>query len=144
MNIAGSSKASFRANEDNKRLVIAPVLSYRLNTKTLATFEYTYQKARMTDVGSAYVMSPEGFGSLPRETTFTQKGTEPFNVDEHSTFLTVEHQLSSAWKLTAQGSFFSYNQTGASSWPQDIFPDGKVIRKSDIWDAKSTMVLGGH
>lgn len=141
LNIAGSSKASFRANEDNKRLVIAPVLSYRLNTKTLATFEYTYQKARMTDVGSAYVMSPEGFGSLPRETTFTQKGTEPFNVDEHSTFLTVEHQLSSAWKLTAQGSFFSYNQTGASSWPQDIFPDGKVIRKSDIWDAKSTMVL---
>lgn len=141
LNIAGSSKASFRPNEDNKRLVIAPVLSYKLNNKTIATFEYTYQKAKMTDVGSGYVMSPNGFKSLPRETTFIQKGTQPFNVDEHSTFLTIEHQLSSSWKFTAQGSYFNYNQTGASSWPKDIFPDGKVIRKSDIWDAKSTMVL---
>ncbi len=141
LNLAGTSSASFRPNEDNKRLVIAPVLSYQVNEKTTATFEYTYQKAIMSDIGSAYVMSPFGFKSLPRETTFSQPGLEPLNIDEHSSFLTVEHKFNPSWKLTAQGAYFNYNQIGASSWPSDILPDGKVVRKSDIWDAKSTMIM---
>jgi len=141
LNIAGTSKASFRPNEDNKRLVIAPVLSYQINDKTKATFEYTYQKAIMTDIGSAYVMSPFGFKSLPRETTFIQNGTEPVNIDEHSTYLNIEHQFDPNWKLTAQGAYFDYNQVGASSWPSNVLADGKVVRKSDIWDSKSKMIL---
>ncbi|MGY5252897.1 TonB-dependent siderophore receptor [Sphingobacterium spiritivorum] len=142
MNVAADRKSSFRANENNKRFVIAPVLSYELNDDTKLTFEYTYQKAKMTDVGSAYVMSPFGYKSLPRDFTFSMPGLEPFNVDEHSAFLTIEHQLSKDWKLTGQGAYFNYNQIGASSWPKDIAADGKVIRKSDIWDAQSEMAMG--
>lgn len=142
LNIAGSSKASFRPNEDNKRLVIAPVLSYKINDKTTATLEYTYQKAVMTDVGSGYLMSPFGYKTLSRETTFSQKGTEPLDIDEHSAFINIEHKLNANWKLTAQGAYFNYNQIGASSWPKDILPDGKIIRKSDTWDAQSKMLLG--
>ncbi|MGO1245703.1 MAG: carboxypeptidase-like regulatory domain-containing protein, partial [Sphingobacterium sp.] len=142
LNVAGSSSASFRPNEDSKRLTIAPVISYQLGENTKATFEYTYQKARMTDIGSAYLFSPFGFKSLPRDFTFSAVGLEPLNIDEHNTFLTIEHDFSSNWKLTAQGSYFNYNQTGASSWPLDVFPDGKMLRKTDIWDAQSEMQLG--
>lgn len=142
MNVAEDRKSSFRPNENNKRFVIAPVLSYELNDDTKLTFEYTYQKAKMTDVGSAYVMSPFGYKSLPRDFTFSMPGLEPFNVDEHSAFLTIEHQLAKDWKLTGQGAYFNYNQIGASSWPKDITADGKVIRKSDIWDAQSEMAMG--
>ncbi|MGJ1430325.1 TonB-dependent siderophore receptor [Sphingobacterium spiritivorum] len=142
MNVAADRKSSFRPNENNKRFVIAPVLSYELNDDTKLTFEYTYQKAKMTDVGSAYVMSPFGYKSLPRDFTFSMPGLEPFNVDEHSAFLTIEHQLAKDWKLTGQGAYFNYNQIGASSWPKDITADGKVIRKSDIWDAQSEMAMG--
>ena len=142
LNIAGSSSASFRPNEDSKRLVIAPVLSYQLDDKTKAIFEYTYQHAKMTDIGSAYLFSPFGFKTLPRDFTFSTIGQEPLKIDDHSMFLTLEHDISKDWKLTAQGSYFNYNQIGASSWPQDVFPDGKLIRKSDIWDAQSEMQLG--
>src|SRR5690606_30979194 len=142
LNIAGSSSASFRPNEDSKRLVIAPVLSYQLNDKTKATFEYTYQFAKMTDIGSAYLFSPFGFKTLPRNSTFSSVGQEPLKIDDHSIFLTLEHAISKDWKLTAQGSYFYYNQIGASSWPQDVYPDGTLIRKSDIWDAQSEMQLG--
>ncbi|NQD70649.1 TonB-dependent receptor [Sphingobacterium shayense] len=142
LNVAGSSSASFRPNEDSKRLTIAPVISYQLGENTKAIFEYTYQKAKMTDIGSAYLFSPFGFKSLPRDFTFSTVGLEPLNIDEHNTFLTIEHDFSSNWKLTAQGSYFNYNQIGASSWPKDVFPDGKMLRKTDIWDAQSEMQLG--
>ncbi len=142
LNIAGDTKGSFRPFEANKRLVIAPVLSYQLDRKTKATFEYTYQRASMTDVGSAYVFSPFGYKTLPRETTFSSEALEPMKVNDHSAFLTVEHQLDPNWKLTAQGAYFGYNQIGASSWPSNVLADGRVIRKSDIWDAMSTMALG--
>jgi iron complex outermembrane receptor protein len=142
LNVAGTSKASFRANEDNKRFVIAPVLSYQWNESTRATLEYTYQKAKMTDVGSPYVMSPFGYKTLPRETTFSAPGLEPFDIDEHNTSLFIEHKLNENWKLTSQGTYINYNQLGASSWPQDIFTNGTLLRKSDIWDAKSTVLIG--
>ncbi|GAA4778273.1 TonB-dependent siderophore receptor [Olivibacter ginsenosidimutans] len=142
LNIAADTKGSFRPFEDNKRLVLAPVLSYQLDDKTKATFEYTYQKAKMSDIGSSYVMSPFGYKTLPRDMTFSSEGLEPLDVNEHSTFLTVEHQFSKNWKLTAQGAYFYYDQIGASSWPQDVYANGQVIRKSDIWDAQSTMTMG--
>lgn len=142
LNIAGDTKGSFRPFEKNQRLVIAPVLSYQLDAGTKATFEYTYQRANMSDIGSAYVMSPFGYKSLDRHTTMSAEGLDPLHVNDHSTFITIEHELAPNWKLTGQGAYFTYNQTGASSWPSDILPDGKVIRKSDIWDAQSDMVLG--
>lgn len=142
LNIAGDTKGSFRPFEENKRLVIAPVLSYQLDSKTKATFEYTYQRAQMSDVGSAYVFSPFGYKSLPRETTFSSPGLEPMKVNDQSAYLTIDHQLSSNWKITAQGAYFAYDQTGASSWPADVLADGRVVRKSDIWDATSRMTLG--
>jgi len=142
LNIAADTKGSFRPFEDNKRLVLAPVLSYQLDDKTKATFEYTYQKAKMSDIGSSYVMSPFGYKSLPRDMTFSSEGLEPLDVNEHSAFATLEHQLAENWKLTAQAAYFAYDQIGASSWPADIYPDGSVIRKSDIWDATSTMAMG--
>ena len=142
LNIAGTSQSSFRPFEENKRLVLAPVISYQVDENTKATFEYTYQKAIMTDIGSSYLFSPRGFKSLDRTTSLSQEGLDPLNIDDHSTFLTVEHDLSTNWKLTAQGSYFFYDQIGASSWPSKILEDGKIVRKSDIWDAQSKMLMG--
>ncbi|WP_133640937.1 TonB-dependent siderophore receptor [Sphingobacterium paludis] len=142
LNIAGDTKGSFRPFEENKRLVIAPVLSYQLDNKTKATLEYTYQRAQMTDVGSGYVFSPVGYKALPRETTFSSPGLEPIKVNDQNIFLTLERNLNEQWKLTAQGAYFSYDQIGANSWPKDVLANGDVVRQTGIWDATSTMALG--
>ncbi|WP_118974909.1 TonB-dependent siderophore receptor [Taibaiella koreensis] len=142
LNLAGQKKGSFRPNEFNDRYTVAPVISYQISDRTRLTAEYTYQRANMTDVGSYYVFSTEGYATLPRNFTAVPPGLAPTNINDHSLYLTLNHRLSDDWKLTVQAAYFNYNQTGSSMWPADVLPGGKMIRSVGIWDAKSQMTLG--
>lgn len=141
-NVAGQNKKSHRPNEFNNRYTLAPVLSYQLDNQTKLTAEYTYQYARMSDVGSYYVFSNEGYGSLPVSATSLPAGLPPTKIKDHSGFLSLEHQMNKQWKVTGQVAYLKYLQRGTSLWPSDINADGTLVRKVDIWDADSEMTLG--
>ena len=157
-NGAYQNKGSFRPFEHNDRISVAPVFSYAFSEKSKLTLEYTLQHAKMTDVGSYYVFSPNGFASLPRNFTLAQPGTEPSKINDHSIYLNYQQQLAQNWKLTIQGAYFYYDQTGGNSWPTAVGPgdydldydgviDGtlspnQIIRGYGIWDARSNMKLG--
>ena len=142
LNLAAQNKNSFRANEYNNRYVIAPVVSYQLDDKTKLTFEYTYQHADMSNVGSFYVFSTEGFKSLPRDFTALPAGSPGTKINDHSTFLNLQHNFNKNWKLTSQLSYFLYDQIGTSMWPTNIDSSGKIIRNIGLWDARSKMYMG--
>jgi iron complex outermembrane receptor protein len=142
LNLAAQNKKSFRANEYNNRYVIAPVLSYQLDEKTKLTFEYDYQRADMSNVGSYYIFDPKGYATKPVDFTMLPAGLPGVKVNDHSLYLNIEHQLNDNWKLTAQAARFIYNQRGASAWPSVVNPDGTIIRNVGIWDAHSTMTMG--
>lgn len=142
LNLAGQQKKSHRAFEYNNRYTVAPVISYQVDDKTKLTLEYNYQNAKMTNVGSYYVFSTEGFASLPRNFTSMAPGLPPTNINDHSIYVNVQRQLSNQWKLTGQLSYFNYKQIGSSSWPGAVNNDGTMIRGISSWDAKSEMNLG--
>lgn len=142
LNVAGQKKNSFRAYEYNDRNSFAPVISYQINDKTKITAEYTLQNARMSDVGSFYVFSPEGYAVYPRNFTSSAPGIEPTKINDHSAFLNLQHQLNTNWKLTAQGAYFNYQHKGTSLWPNTVNTDGTMLRAVGIWDAKSEMTMG--
>jgi len=142
LNVAGQNKKSHRAYEYNNRYTFAPVLSYQIDDQTKLTAEYTLQYAKMSDVGSYYQFSNEGYGSLPVDATSLQPGLDPTKIKDHSAFITLEHKLDDNWKLTAQVAYLKYIQNGSSMWPADINPDGTMIRGVGIWDADSEMTLG--
>ncbi|RYF45034.1 MAG: TonB-dependent receptor, partial [Chitinophagaceae bacterium] len=81
LNLSAQNKGSFRQNEYNDRYVIAPVISYQIDDKTKVTFEYTYQRANMTNVGSYYVFSPNGYAELPGDFNMLPKGLEPTKIN---------------------------------------------------------------
>ncbi|RDC54790.1 TonB-dependent receptor [Pedobacter chinensis] len=141
LNAAVQSKGSFRPYEQNDRYSIAPVLSYQITDKTKLTAEYTLQNAKMTEVGSYYIFSPNGYATFPQELTMTQPGLPPTRINDHSLFLNLQHNFSNTWKLTAQAAYFKYLQNGYSSWPSAVNADNTVIRNVGIWDAESTMKL---
>lgn len=141
LNAAAQSKGSFRPYEENDRYTFAPVLSYQLNNKTKLTAEYTWQNARMTEVGSYYIFNTNGYASLPRNFTLTQPGIEPTKINDHSVFLNLQHNLNDNWKATAQIAYSKYLQTGYSSWPSSVNTNNTIIRNVGIWDAESTMKL---
>jgi iron complex outermembrane recepter protein len=142
LNVMGQNKNSFRPNEFNNRYLLAPVLTYRISDQTTLTAEYTYQHVNMSDPGSAYSFSTEGYGVLPRDFTLVSSGLTPTNIDDHSAFVNLQHQISNQWKLTAQLSYFNYAQRGANVWPDAVNPDGTIIRGTGSWDAKSQYKFG--
>ncbi|WP_345159104.1 TonB-dependent receptor [Flavobacterium ginsengisoli] len=152
-NGAAQKKGSHRPFEHNDRYVIAPVISYQFDDKTKLTFEYNFQYANMTEVGSYYVFGPKagGYATLPRDFTMTAPGLPDTNIQDHSGYLQFEHKFDENWKLTAQTSYFKYIQQGYSSWPSAVGPattangdigNGDIIRNVGIWDADSNMFLG--
>lgn len=142
-NVAAQNRGSHRDYEYNNRFVIAPVISYQLDEQSKLTLEYNGQFARMTEVGSYYIFSRKGYGTFPAHFTYTNPGLPPTKINDHSGYLTFEHNFSDSWKLTAQGSYFGYDQKGMSSWPSYVAPSGdSLIRNIGLWDAKSTMALG--
>ncbi|HEY8388764.1 MAG TPA: TonB-dependent siderophore receptor, partial [Parasegetibacter sp.] len=142
VNLSAQNKNSHRPNEYNNRYVVAPVISYQLDEKTLLTAEYSFQKAVMSNVGSFYVFSPDGFVSLPRDFTSLPAGTPGTKINDHSFYFNLQHQFNSNWKITAQLAHFRYDQEGASMWPTSVNPDGTLIRNIGIWDANSVMNMG--
>ncbi|MBT29943.1 MAG: TonB-dependent siderophore receptor [Thalassobius sp.] len=142
LNLAAQNKKSHRDNEFNNRYVIAPVISYQLDKNSKLTLEYTYQRAEMSDVGSYYVFSPDGFATYPVEFTTLPSGMPATNIDDHSFFVNFQHKLNNNWKLTGQLAYFNYQQQGSSMWPGAVYEDGKILRAVSSWDAKSKMTLG--
>ncbi|MDN3585547.1 TonB-dependent receptor [Pedobacter aquatilis] len=141
LNGAAQTKGSFRPYEQNDRYSISPVLSYQITDKTKFTAEYTFQNAKMTEVGSYYIFSPNGYAAYPRELTMTQPGVPPTRINDQSLFLNLQHNFDENWKLTAQAAYFKYDQMGYSSWPSAVNANSTVIRNVAIWDAESSMKL---
>lgn len=155
LNLVAQTKGSFRDYEFNDRYGIAPVISYQLSDNTKITGEYIYQHAKMSNVGSYYVFAKDGYGKAPRNFTLAEPGIDPTVVNDHNVTFSLEHYFDSSWKLTAQASLFSYQQTGSSMWTgadsvnnenEVIVPavsaDGKIIRNVSIWDASNVMKFG--
>lgn len=141
-NAMGQTKNSFRPNEFNNRYSIAPVISYRLNDRTTLTAEYIYQYSKMSNVGSYYLFDTRGYATLPRDYTFAERGLDPTTINDHNLTVNIQHQINSDWKITAQGSYFNYQQVGSSMWVNSVNPNGDIIRNVSIWDASNIMKFG--
>lgn len=133
-NLMGQTKNSFRDYEFNDRFSIAPVISYQLDEKTLLTAEYTFQHVTMSDLGSAYVFSTEGFAVYPRNFSMSNPAIVPSKINEHSAFVNLQHQLDDQWKLTAQIAHFNFKQVSSDIWPDAVLPDGNIIRRLYAFD----------
>jgi iron complex outermembrane receptor protein len=142
INMAAQNKKSYRPNEYNNRYAIAPVISYQLDQKTKLTFEYNYQRANMSNVGSYYIFDPKGFATKPVGFTMLPAGLPGVNINDHSFYVNLQHSINDNWKVTAQAARFIYNQVGSSAWPGVVNPDGTIIRNIGIWDSRSRMSMG--
>lgn len=134
-NVMGQTKGSFRDFEYNNRYTIAPVVKYKFSEQTSLTAEYTYQYSKMSAIGSAYLFRKEGYGGLPFNATTASANLDPTNINDHSAFLILEHQINPNWKLTGQLAYFNYNQVGSSLWADSAKANGDLYRYVGVWDA---------
>ena len=141
LNAMGMSTKSFVDGDFNKRLLVAPVLQYHFNDRTSLTAEYTFQKFSY-GLYSPIVMTPNGFSSLPRSFTISENSLDPIRVTDHSGFLTLAHQLSPNWQLTARGAFLVDNSEGAYLWVTGVNrANPNVLLRNPKYDLNRTQVF---
>jgi iron complex outermembrane receptor protein len=141
LNLMGQFKGSHRDFEYNNRISVAPVLKFQFTPKTSLTAEYNYQFNQMSAIGSNYAFSPKKLGDLPVNFTTGEVNIKPTNINDHSLFLTLVHNINNNWKFTGQLAYVTFNQVGQSLWPTG-FKGDTLLRAASIWDALGVMKVG--
>lgn len=141
LNLMAQNKNSFRDYEFNDRYIINPSLKVNLSDKTTLTTEYIYQKAKMSEVGSAYVFSFDGYATRPQSYTQTDPGIDPTKVDNNTVNINLQHKFNENWKLTSQLTYVNEYTMGSDLWPS-MFEGNYMIRRLNYWEADNTMKFG--
>lgn len=142
LNLMGQNKKSFRDYEFNDRYIVNPSVTYKFSDKTQLTAEYIFQKAKMSEVGSAYIFSTEGYATYDRKKTLSDPNLPKTNMDEHYANLNFQTEISDDWKFTAQASYMYDYQLGGDIWPSKVNSDGTIVRNFHFWEAKNDMKFG--
>lgn len=142
LNVMGQSQNSFQDFTFQNRYSIAPVISYQLSEDTKLTLEYVHQHVKMSNVGSAYVFSTEGYGIYDQSFTIAEPGLDPTRIDDNSVMANLQHTINSDWKVTGQLAYFNYQQEGSSMWLNYVDADANLLRYVSIWDALGESAYG--
>ncbi|SDI71196.1 TonB-dependent siderophore receptor [Chryseobacterium jejuense] len=141
LNLMAQNKNSFRDYEFNDRYIINPSVKIDLSDKTTLTAEYIYQKAKMSEVGSAYVFSFQGYKAKPVGYTLTDPGIDPTKVDNNTININLQHKFNENWKLTSQLTYVNEYTMGSDLWPSK-FEGNYMLRRLNYWEADNTMKFG--
>ena len=115
VNAMGMKSRSFVKFDFNDRWLLAPVLKYQLSKQTYISAEYIYQQFRYA-MQSPIIMTPNGFGSLPKDFSIHENSLTPYAPKDQNLFVTLHSQVSKDWSLTVRGSYIQNDSKGAYMW----------------------------
>lgn len=140
LNVMGMKSRSFVQYDDNNRLLIAPVLKYHLNNHSFLSAEYIYQQFDYA-MQSPIVMTPNGFGSLPRNFSIHEPSLTKYRPTDHNAFISYNNQLSKSWSVTARVSYLLNNSEGTYMWVTGVnAADPQVLLRNPKYDLTRYLV----
>lgn len=142
LNLMGQTQNSFQNYKFDKRYTIHPVLKYIINDKTDVTLEYALQHATLSNLGTSYLFSPNGYGDLPRDMNLLEPDLAPTKIDDQSLFVYLHHYFNDNWKLSVRAAYLNSKQMGSSAWPGSMDSAGNMIRNISLFDALNESKFG--
>ncbi|MGJ1447362.1 TonB-dependent siderophore receptor [Sphingobacterium spiritivorum] len=135
LNVAGQQKDYFTKYNYSNRMVVAPVLTYKIDDATSLTVEYTYQGSTYLTNGN-YTFSPKQYADpgIANDFFYGDPSFEPSKIKDHSAYVYFDHQLNKNWKLHAQVAYFNFNMIANSTWLNYMKPNGDMPRNLSIAD----------
>jgi len=129
LNVAGQKKKFFTKYNNSNRLVVAPVLTYNIDSLTAITAEYTFQGSSYLNNGN-YTFSPKGFADpgIANDFFYGDPGMEPGKLRDHSAYLYFDRKLSEKWKFHAQAAYFNFDMKATSTWLNYMTAQGNMPR----------------
>lgn len=129
LNVAAQKKGFFTKYNNSKRLIVAPVLTYNIDSLTSITAEYTFQGSSYLSNGN-YTFSPKGFADpdIANDFFYGDPGMEPGKLRDHSAYLYFDRKLSQKWKFHAQAAYFNFDMKATSTWLNYMTANGDMPR----------------
>lgn len=131
LNVAAQSKGSYNKYNYNDKYLIAPVISYQIDSNTKFTAEYTHQHVEALALGS-YGFSPKGFGDTAPSFFLGDPSVDPSVLNDHNVTLYLNHKLNKDWTFNAQVAYLNYGLKGSTIWPTTIAANGDMRRSMYI------------
>jgi len=143
LNVAGQQKDFFTKYNYNKRFMIAPVVTYKIDTATALTFEYTYQGSQYLTNGN-YTFSPKQYADpmIGNDFFYGDPSFEPSNLSDHSAYVYLDHKFNANWKFHAQVAYFNFNMRANSTWLNYMKANGDMPRNWTIADEAGENTFG--
>lgn len=130
-NVAAQTKGSYNKYNYTDKYVIAPVVSYQVDSNTLITAEYTTQHVEAQALGT-YGFSPKGLGDTDPAFFLGDPTLDPAKMYDHNATLYFSHKLDNNWKVNGQVAYVKYGLEGGTPWPSQIAPNGDMRRYLNI------------
>ncbi|MDM1293813.1 TonB-dependent siderophore receptor [Sphingobacterium sp. N143] len=129
LNVAAQKKGFFTKYNNSKRLVVAPVITYNIDSLTAITAEYTFQGSSYLNNGN-YTFSPKGFAdpNIANDFFYGDPGMEPGKLRDHSAYIYLDRKLSQKWKFHAQAAYFNFDMKATSTWLNYMTAEGDMPR----------------
>lgn len=131
LNVAAQTKGSFNKFNYNDKYVIAPVISYQIDSNTKVTAEYTHQHVEALALGN-YGFSPKGFGDTDPSFFVGDPSLDPNKLNDHNLTLYFNHKFNKNWIFNAQAAYLNYSLFGGTPWPSTIAANGDMRRGLNI------------
>lgn len=131
LNVAAQSKGSFNKYNYNDKYVIAPVISYQIDSNTVITAEYTTQHVEALTLGN-YSFSPNGYGELSPSFFLGDPSLDPNILKDNNLTLYFTHKLNKDWKLNAQVAYVKSGLKGGTVWLTSLAANGDMRRNYNI------------
>ena len=135
LNVAAQQKDFHTKYNYNNRVMVAPVITYKVDSLTSLTFEYNYQGSSYQANGN-YVFSPKGFADkdIPNDFFYGDPSMAPGKIRDHSAYVYLDHKLNNKWNLHAQVAYFNFDMKATSTWIYNMRNNGDMSRGYSIAD----------
>jgi|GEM_PF-43583 len=130
-NAAAQTKGSYNKYNYTDKYVIAPVVSYQVDSNTLITAEYTTQHVEAQALGT-YGFSPKGLGDTDPSFFLGDPTLDPAKLYDHNVTLYFNHKLDDNWKVNAQVAYVRYGMEGGTPWMTTLAANGDMRRNVNI------------
>ncbi|SEA48578.1 TonB-dependent receptor [Pedobacter hartonius] len=127
LNVAAQTKGSFNKFNYNDKYVIAPVISYQIDSNTKITAEYTHQHVEALALGN-YGFSPKGYGDTDPSFFIGDPALDPNILNDHNATFYFNHKFNKDWTFNAQLAYLNYNLRGSTPWISSLAPNGDAKR----------------
>jgi len=141
INAMAQSKDTYNKFNFNNKYAIAPVISYKVDSNTTITAEYSHQHVEALALGT-YGFSRNAIGDVPHSFLYSDPALPTYKINDHSAYLYITHRLNSNWELNAQFAYVNYTLSGAGVWPSSVDENGIMTRRINISDELAINKIG--